>query len=60
MVARDRQPHDRGMFETILLSILVAIGPVAIVLGSLALLGLAVAALADATPGAGLIRPTVS
>ena len=52
--------HDRGMFETILFSIAIFIGPAAIVLGSLALLGLAVAALADATPGANLVRPTAS
>jgi hypothetical protein len=48
------------MFESILFSIAIVIGPAAIVLGSLALLGIAVAALADATPGAGLIRPTAS
>jgi hypothetical protein len=47
------------MFESILLSLAIVIGPAAIVLGTLALLGVAVAALADAAPN-GLIRPTAS
>jgi ABC-type enterochelin transport system permease subunit len=59
MAPRGVRAHDRRMFESILLSIAILIGPAAIVLGSLALLGIAVAALADAAPN-GLIRPTVS
>jgi hypothetical protein len=48
------------MLSTILIGLAIVVAPAAIVIGSLALLGLAVAALAEATPGAGLIRPTAS
>ena len=47
------------MLTTILLSLAVVIVPAAIVLGTLALLGVAVAAFADAVPN-GFIRPTTS
>jgi hypothetical protein len=47
------------MFESILFALAIVIIPAAIVFGSLALLGLALAALADAGPN-GLIRPTAS
>ena len=59
MVLRERERHHRGMFETILFSIAIFIIPAAIALGTLALLGVAVAAFADAAPN-GFIRPTAS
>jgi hypothetical protein len=59
MVAGDPAVHDRDMFEAILTSLAIVIVPAAIVLGTLALLGAAVAAFADAAPN-GFIRPTAS
>jgi hypothetical protein len=59
MVARRPRRHDGAMFESILFALAIVIIPAAIVFGSLALLGLAVAALADVGPN-GLIRPTAS
>jgi len=57
MATRAGGPHDRGMFETILFSLAITILPAAIALGALALLGIAVAAIVDASPN-GFIRPT--
>jgi len=59
MAPRSLVPHHRDMFETILFSIAIVVVPAAIALGTLALLGVAVAAIVDASPN-GFIRPTAS
>jgi len=54
-----RRAHDQAMFTSILIGIAIVVVPTFLVLAALAVLGLTVAALADAVPN-GLVRPSAS